>query len=42
MGWDKPTRVAHLKHIVNNFRFVIFPWVEIKYLVSHLLSSNVC
>ncbi len=41
IGWDKPTRVAQLKHIVNNFRFIIFPWVKIKYLASHLLSSNV-
>lgn len=41
IGWDKPTRVAHIKHIVNNFRYVIFPWVRIKYLASHLLSRNV-
>jgi hypothetical protein len=41
IGWDKPTRVKQLKHIVNNFRFIIFPWVKIKYLASHLLSRNV-
>jgi len=41
IGWDKPTRVKNLRHIVNNFRFVIFPWVNIKYLASHLLSRNI-
>ena len=42
IGWDKATRSKNLRHIVNNFRFVIFPWVNIKYLASHLLSRNVC
>jgi hypothetical protein len=41
IGWDKPTRIKNLRHIVNNFRFVIFPWVNIKYLASHLLSRNI-
>lgn len=41
IGWDKQTRIKNLRHIVNNFRFVIFPWVNIKYLASHLLSRNI-
>lgn len=41
IGWDTAVRVKNLKHIINNFRFVIFPWVKIKYLASHLLSRNV-
>ncbi len=41
IGWDDQTRQKKLKHVVNNFRFVLFPWVSIKYLASHLLSKNV-
>lgn len=41
IGWDKQTRTNNLKSIVNNFRFVIFPWANIKYLASHLLSRNI-
>lgn len=41
IGWDIKSRKQKLRHIVNNFRFVIFPWVKIKYLASHLLSRNI-
>lgn len=41
IGWDDATRRNNIKHIANNFRFVIFPWSHIKYLASHLLSRNV-
>jgi hypothetical protein len=40
IGWDEPTRKNNLKHLANNFRFVIFPWAKIKYLASHLLSRS--
>ncbi len=39
IGWENNTKIKNLKHIVNNFRFVIFPWVRIKYLASHILGK---
>lgn len=41
INWDDASRVKKLKHIINNFRFVIFPWVQIKFLASHILSKNI-
>lgn len=41
IGWDDVTRRNNLKHISNNFRFVILPWARIKYLASHILSKNI-
>lgn len=41
IGWDETARRNNLKHIANNFRFVIFPWAKIKYLASHILSRNI-
>lgn len=41
INWDDETRVRKLKHIANNFRFVIFPWAQIKFLASHILSKNI-
>lgn len=41
LNWDKQVIGQKLKHIVNNFRFVILPWAGIKYLASHILSRNI-
>jgi len=41
IGWDDLTRRNNLRHLANNFRFVILPWVKIKYLASHILSKNI-
>lgn len=38
IGWDGPTRERNLQGIANNQRFLILPWVRIKYLASHVLS----
>jgi hypothetical protein len=38
IGWDEGARKAHLQRIVNNSRFLILPWVHIRYLASHVLS----
>ena len=40
-GITEENRYEAIKHIANNFRFVILPWVKTKYLASHLLSNNV-
>ena len=38
IGWSDKVREANLSQIVNNSRFLIFPWVEIPNLASHILS----
>ena len=40
IGWDETTRLATLPHIINNNRFLILPWINIKYLASHVLSAS--
>ena len=41
VGWDDAQRRKNLPHVVNNLRFLVLPWVSIKYLASHLLSLNI-
>jgi hypothetical protein len=38
IGWCKGQREAALKYITNNSRFLIFPWVRVPHLASHILS----
>lgn len=38
IGWTFEQRQKNLHRIVDNNRFLILPWVQIKYLASHLLS----
>ena len=38
IGWSHDQRKAGLSFIVNNARFLIFPWIRTKYLASHLLA----
>lgn len=38
IGWSKADRSQRLHLVVNNTRFLIFPWVKIKNLASHVLS----
>jgi hypothetical protein len=40
IGWDEVARKTHLQRIVNNSRFLILPWVNIRYLASHVLSRG--
>jgi hypothetical protein len=41
LNWDEKTKQIKLKNIANNFRFLILPWAQIKYLASHILSKNI-
>ena len=41
VGWSAQARQQNLRWVVNNERFVILPWVQIKYLASHLLARAV-
>jgi hypothetical protein len=38
IGWSDEQRKANLQKIVNNSRFLIFPWVEVKNLASSVLA----
>jgi len=38
VGWNKLRRQQNLPWVVGNTRFLIFPWVEIKHLASHVLG----
>src|SRR5438105_4577829 len=41
IGWNEKTRVRNLEHVVNNSRFLVLPWVEVKNLASRILSEAV-
>jgi hypothetical protein len=39
IGWDAAQRARQLSGVVNNTRFLIFSWVRVPHLASHLLSQ---
>lgn len=39
IGWNKSQRQLNLPWVINNTRFLIFPWVEIRHLASHVLGQ---
>ncbi len=41
IGWKRAERERLLGRVANNSRFVIFPWVRIPHLASHLLSRQI-
>ena len=41
IGWDDEVRVRNLAQVVNNSRFLVLPWIEIKNLASRILSEAV-
>jgi len=40
IGWDAKTRKNKLHFVANNTRFLILPWVSVKFLASKLLALN--
>jgi hypothetical protein len=38
IGWDNQQRTRNLQRIVNNSRFLLLPWVQVRNLASHVLS----
>lgn len=38
IGWSFEQRKLFLKHLANNSRFLILPWVQIPHLASHVLA----
>jgi len=41
IGWTDEQRKFNLQKIINNSRFLIFPWVEVKNLASSVLALAV-
>ena len=39
IGWSKAERLRNLGYVVNNTRFLVFPWVKVKNLASHALGQ---
>jgi hypothetical protein len=39
IGWSDKIRLKNLPWIVNNTRFLIFPWVRVSHLASHALGQ---
>jgi len=39
IGWDGQMRKQNIRLICYNTRFLILPWVSVKYLASHILSK---
>lgn len=45
IGWSEQQRLRNLPWVVNNSRFLIFPWVRARHLASHvlgMLARRVC
>lgn len=41
IGWSANDRLRNLGFVVNNGRFLILPWVKVRYLASHALGKIV-
>jgi hypothetical protein len=39
IGWSDRQRLANLSWVVNNSRYLIFPWVQVANLASHVLAQ---
>jgi hypothetical protein len=39
IGWTEKQRLRNLSWVINNSRFLIFPWVRAKNLASHVLGQ---
>jgi len=39
IGWSPEQRRANLSWVINNTRYLIFPWVKIPHLASHVLGQ---
>jgi hypothetical protein len=39
IGWTQTQRLRNLAWVINNSRFLIFPWVKVANLASHVLSQ---
>ena len=40
IGWDPTTRQQRLHLLANNVRFLVLPWIQVKYLASKVLAKS--
>ena len=40
IGWDDTTRANNLQQVVNNSRFLVLPWVQVRNLASAVLARG--
>lgn len=40
IGWDNEARSKNNRFVINNSRYLILPWIQIKNLASHLLGLS--
>lgn len=40
IGWDESTKRKNLHLVANNTRYLILPWIQVKYLASKVLSLS--
>jgi hypothetical protein len=40
IGWTQDQRLRNLPWVINNSRFLVFPWVKVKNLGSHILGQT--
>ncbi|MDR2406250.1 MAG: IS701 family transposase [Deltaproteobacteria bacterium] len=40
IDWSDEGRQKYLSHIISNHRFLIFPWIKVKNLASHVLAQS--
>ena len=38
IGWSAQQRLSNLPYVINNSRFLLFPWVHVPHLASHVLG----
>lgn len=41
IDWNDDEKKKHLAHLLNNNRFLILPWVNIKNLASHIMALSI-
>ena len=41
IGWRYEQKKKHLSQVANNSRYLVFPWVRVPNLASHILSINI-
>lgn len=41
IGWNPEQRNRNIRHVANNSRFLILPWVQVRNLASHILGLSV-
>lgn len=41
IGWSGDERLSNLGFVINNGRFLLLPWVKVRFLASHILGQAV-